>query len=134
MQEHLCDLPLSDRRALGAHFIRVLEKLDRTEKESHFGYAAVWADSKPGFVFVFAASRRIDRAEVLKRIWVLLRAALTHYGKADGMAISDRDGAGFEVALIEGFVPEQIDRELAQEFFGRLKTFDLATSLVPNKH
>ena len=50
------------------------------------------------------------------------------------MAISDRDGAGFEVALIEGFVPEQIDRELAQEFFGRLKTFDLATSLVPNKH
>ena len=50
------------------------------------------------------------------------------------MAISDKDGKSFEVALIEGFVPEQIDRKLAEEFFGRLKTFDGPMSLVPSKH
>jgi hypothetical protein len=134
MQEHLCDLPLSDRRSLGAQFRRVFEKLDRKGKDGDFGYAAAWADSKPAFVFVFASSHQITRAEVLKRTWVLLRAALTHYGKAAGMAISDKDGKSFEVALIEGFVPEQIDRKLAEEFFGRLKTFDVPMSLVPSKH
>lgn len=131
MQEHLCDLPLSDRRALGAKFKTVIEKLDRKKDEHDFGYLAAWVDSKPSFVFVFASSHQVARAEVLKRTWVLLRAALTHYRKTAGMAISDRDGKSFEVALIEGFVPEQVDRELADEFFGHLKTFDVPISLVP---
>jgi hypothetical protein len=134
MQEHLCDLPLSARRSLGAQFRKVCEKLDGTKKESDFVYAAAWADSKPGFVFVFACSRQIPRPQVLGRTWVLLKAAMAHYGKTAGMAISDRDGKSFEVALIEGFVPEQDDRALAEQFFARLKTFDVPMSLVPGKH
>ncbi|MGI0086006.1 MAG: hypothetical protein ACREBQ_13080, partial [Nitrososphaerales archaeon] len=100
MQEHLCDLPLSDRRSLGAQFKAVFDKLHQSNSHTEFIFGAVWADSKPGFVFVLASSRNVLRTEVLNRTWVLLRAALTHYGKAAGMAITDRDGGSFEVALI----------------------------------
>jgi hypothetical protein len=133
MQEHLCDLPLSGRRLLGAQFRKVFQKLDR-KPEGGFTFAAAWADSKPEFVFVFASSRQVPRPEVLKRTWVLLRAALTHYGKEGGLAITDRDGESFEVALIERFVPQESDHVLAEKFFGRLKMFDVPAGLVPKSH
>jgi len=132
MQEEICDLPLSERRTLGAQFLGVVERAKQSPRAEEFSYAAAYADSKPHFLYAFASSRGLPRLIVLRRADFMLRAALTHYEKPDGMAIVDRDGQSFEIVLRAGFTPRQEDQTLARELFGSLRVFDIPMSLVPH--
>jgi hypothetical protein len=56
-------------------------------------------DTRPEFLYVFAAARGIARPVLIERVQFLLRGALAWYRKPAGLVILDRDGCGFEVAM-----------------------------------
>lgn len=125
MQEELCDLRLHERRAVGMQLKHVIEKVEKCSESESMSYGAAYVDSKPDFVYVLVAAKGIDRAEILKRSTLLLRAAMTCYKKPRGMAIVDRDGKNFEVQLIAGFTPGEADAKLADFYFAHLKVSDI---------
>lgn len=125
MQEELCDLRLHERRAVGMQLKHVIEKVEKSPEAESMSYGAAYVDSKPDFVYVLVAAKGINRAEILKRSTLLLRAAMTCYKKSSGMVIVDRDGRNFEVQLIAGFTPGEADAKLADFYFARLKVSDI---------
>jgi hypothetical protein len=131
-QEHLCDLRLGERRALGEALHRVWSQTGG--KPAGGVRQSWWTDAKPDFLYLVASVRGIARPELLRQGGAMLRAALAHHGKARGMAIIDRDGVGFEVLLIESAEPEP-DPEVVKAgrrlFGGRKITSTPTSSVLP---
>jgi hypothetical protein len=128
LQEVLADLSLVGRRQLGTALLETFGPPD-VEKPPCV-YRALHVDELPAFVFVALSTAGIPRQEVINRAFILLRGALTHYGWRDGMVIVDRDGDGFEVAVIRDFVPAEADAATAQERFAHLRVDHVRDRLV----
>lgn len=132
MQENLCDLVLADRRLFGKQFRQVIEAVEGSTEPSPMRYAAGFTDAKPGFLYVFAASRGIPRAKLVKRAQTLIRGGCAFYGKRAGMVIIDRDGEGFELTQADGFVPSDRDKAVGNQLFRSLRVSDIPRSFIPH--
>lgn len=121
MQEELCDLELAERNALGEQFVKVIDKVKNSEDTEHMAYAAFYTDCKPDLVYVLVSALGIERATLLGRLTVLLRAAMAAYGKDRGLVIADRDGVGFEVQLVSGRSADLSDEALGKAYFAKLR-------------
>lgn len=130
LQEHLCDLRLGERRALGETFQRVWWLM--SGKSAGGVRQLWWTDAKPDFLYLVASVRGVARPELVRQAQGMLRAALAQHGKARGMAIVDRDGVGFEVLLIESAEPESDPEilEAGRRLFGSRKITSTPTSSV----
>ncbi len=128
LQEHLCDLRLPERRALGKILFRLSGQLAR--QKTDMVYRTFYSDRKD-FLYVLAGTQGLDRPEILKRAELLMVAGLAHHGKMAGMVIVDRDGRGFETALMR--VPRHSPEAIAagQALFGRLRMIDEPLRLLP---
>lgn len=128
LQEHLGDLALAERRALGNAFLDLINEVG-TGPGLHRRW---WADSKPDFLYLIAAVRGVERARLLREGPALLQAALAHHGKRWGMLIIDRDGQGFEVCLAELPHADPALIEAARRIFGDSRiTSTVRGSLLP---
>ena len=126
IQEVLCDLTLAERQAIGMQFTRLIEKVRKNEKIDQMAYGAAYVDSMPDFVFVFVSSKGIDRATIIKRESLVLRAALAKYGTRNGLVICDVNGKSFEVQMVCQFTPDETDETLAKHFFSKVRLDDIA--------
>jgi len=130
MQAVLADLRLRERAVLGGALRGATERVH--DRAKGFSFMAARLDSMPEWVYVFGASMKQDRAELLPKIMILMRAALTFYGKRNCLVVVDRDGDGFEVALSRpGFHPTEEDRELGERLFGGLRITSAPLHFVP---
>jgi hypothetical protein len=132
LQENLCDLRLGDRRALGTALLNVCSNVERLSER---GLARqVWlSDTKPDFLYLLVSTRGVARPDLLRSMPMILRAAMAAHRKTRGMAIVDRDGVNFEVALSE--LPElESDPaviEVGRKLFGGRKMTTIETSMLP---
>jgi hypothetical protein len=130
MQAALSDLRLRERAVLGGAFRGAIEKV--RDKGNGFNFMAARLDSMPDWVYVFGASKKQERNELLPKIMTLMRAAMTFYGKNRCLVVVDRDGEGFEVALSRpGFHSTEDDQELGKHFFGNLRITSAPLRFVP---
>lgn len=127
MQEELCDLRLAERTALGEQFANVIDKMENSNNAEDMTYAAFFTDSKPDLVYVLVSAKGIDRPTLLARLTILLRAAITAYGKNRGLIIADRGGVGFEVQMVSGRSSDAGDKELGEAYFGKLRVLHVPT-------
>lgn len=129
MQEVLSDLSLVARRQLGEAMIETSHP-QTSEAPSPFTYRAIWLDENPEFIFVIAASSGLDRQTVIRRGIILLGGAMAHFKRRNGMLIIDREGAGFEIALVKAYTPNATDLDVGQRFFASLRITDRADRLL----
>jgi hypothetical protein len=128
LQEHLGDLRLADRRALGTAFLELIEGVGSGPGLRR----AWWTDSKPDFLYLLASVRGLDRPRLLREGPAILQAALAHHGKRQGMLIIERDGESFEVCLAELPEADPALVEAASQLFGHLKVITTEPdSLLP---
>jgi hypothetical protein len=80
----------------GRTFDGVISKL--RPEAAGFTYQSVWLDSKPTWVFVFASSKGLERAEVLLRLRALMTGAMAFYNR-NCFTVIDRDSEGYEVSM-----------------------------------
>jgi hypothetical protein len=120
MQGVLASLRLRERAKLGEAFDEVISNL--RPKVGGFTYKSVWLDSKPDWVFVFASSKGVVRAEVLTRMKKLMVGAIAFYERHCFITV-DRDSEGYDVSmgLLES-PPTAAEQEIGQELFGQLRT------------
>ena len=130
MQEELCDLRLAGRALLERHFAGLMERADAA-KPPAMTFAAAHYDSKPDFIYVLASARGESRTELLDRARTLLLGAMAFYDKHRGMAIVDRDGASFEVALYEVPTHSITAFHVGERFFGQLRMDHIPATIVP---
>src|SRR5215510_5780416 len=118
IQEHLCDLRLPERRMMGKMMLDLRGEV--ADQKVTMSYRVFFSDRKD-FLYVLAAAKGLDRAEILTRSQLLILGALAHYRKTDGMVLVDRDGEGFETGLFR--VPAHSSEALAvgEKLFGHLK-------------
>ncbi len=120
LQEIIADLRLRERAMMGQAFDEASNGV--AGRSQGFTYRAMHFDARPEWVFVFGASRNIERLELLRRMDVLMSSAMTAYGKTRCFIVVDRDSVSYEVGLSRpDFRPALADHELAEHFFGRLK-------------
>jgi hypothetical protein len=120
MQGVLAGLRLRERAKLGEAFYEVISNL--RPKASGFTYRSVWLDSEPDWVFVFASSKGVGRAEVLTRTKALMVGAMAFYERHCFTTV-DRDPEGYEVSM--GFLespPTADEQKIGQELFGHRRT------------
>jgi hypothetical protein len=130
LQRVLADLRLRERAELGAAFESTGAQLANVEQG--FVYRAAFLDSRPDWVYVVAASKKIERSEIISRISILSRAAMSQYGKSRSFVVINRDGEGYEVGLSRPeFKPTVTDCAAGESLFGRLKVEDRPLHLVP---
>lgn len=127
LQEELCDLSFGDRQAIGMQLIGAIEGVETSDDPEPMKYGAAYADAKPDFLYVLIAAKGVERQSLIRRGYILLRAGLTHFKNTRGMTIADREGQNFEVCMIEGFSPTEIDAKLGAQYFSRLKISDFQT-------
>jgi hypothetical protein len=123
MQEILTDLTLRERAELGRQFDAVVRNLDG--RRQGYTQATALLDSKPEWIFVFASSKGWDRSGMLRCMGPMMGAALAQYQKQHCMIVTDRDGAGYEVAVTRPdvvFVPSATDLLNGKKLFGNLRT------------
>ena len=123
MQEVLTDLTLRERAELGRQFHAVVRNLDG--RSQGYTQATAQLDSKPDWIFVFASSKGWDRSGMLRCMGPMIGAALAQYQKLHCMIVTDRDGAGYEVAVTRPdavFVPSAADVLNGKKLFGSLRT------------
>ena len=124
MQGVLAGLRLRERAKLGEAFHEVISNL--RPKASGFTYKSAWLDSEPDWVFVFASSKGVARAEVLTRMKMLTVGAMAFYERHCFTTV-DRDSESYEVSM--GFLkspPTAAEEKIGQELFNHLRT-----TLVP---
>jgi len=128
MQRILTGLRLRERAELGRSFYSVVDKV--ANETNTFTYRSAYLDLHPAWVFVFAASRGIDREEVLSRNTNLMRGAVAFYGK-NCLLVTDRDGANYEVGIArQGSSPTTDEQEIGRRFFGHLRITDVSLDRV----
>jgi hypothetical protein len=129
MQGVLAGLRLRERAKLGEAFYEVISNL--RPKASGFTYKSVWLDPEPDWVFVFASSKGVTRAEVLTRMKTLMVGAMAFYERHCFTAI-DRGAEGYEVSMgFLGSPPTAAEQKIGQEFFGHLRTTTVPLRLGP---
>ena len=110
MQAALADLRLRERAALGLALHSATEQA--AHKDHGFQFRTARFDSMPEWVYVLGASKNVDRAELLSRMFVLMAGAMAFYDKPKCLVLVDRDKSGYEVALSRpGAKPTQADLE-----------------------
>ena len=131
MQNELCDLVLDERRKIGNAFFEIMEKVKDEDNKESMIFKAIWSDSKPYFQYVLAASKGVERKELIKRSEVLIRAALAKYNKTRGMIITyNQDIDNFEVVLVNKYDRNDSEVEIGEQLFGQLKMTDLPIERV----
>jgi hypothetical protein len=85
----------------------------------------------PDFVYVLMSARGEAKAELTRRAQMLLLAAMAFYGKQRGMAIVDRDGTNFEVALNSTRDHSIAAFHLGEQYFGKLRMDHIPATLIP---
>jgi hypothetical protein len=113
MQQELCDLRLLDRRVLGEYFLNIGRKANTASHPAPLLYGRIWIDSKPNFLYVFAASRNVPRAKLLGDCRHMLALELTRTDKQSGMLIVDTDSEQYHVVLFKNFAPNETLRAAA---------------------
>ncbi len=103
MQEELCSLRLSERRALGEYFLKISADMDSASPPALL-YGHVRLESKPDFLYVFAASRGNPRQKLLDDCRHILALELIKCGKQSGMLIVDADSQQYHIVLLRNFV------------------------------
>jgi len=128
IQEHLCDLRLPERRTMGKMLLGLRRQLP--ERTADMTYRVFFSDRKD-FLYVLAASKGLNRPEILKRAQLLVLGGLAQYGRTHGMIIVNRDGVGFETGLIR--VPSHSPQALAvgEKLFGHLRMMNGSVRLLP---
>lgn len=130
MQGVFANLRLRERAELGRQFHSVIKQL--SAKPEGLTYKAVFLDSKPEWVFVFASCKKLERAILLDRMMVLMWGAMAFYGKERCLMVVDRDGAGYEVVFGHMKSPPTFEEPQAGErLFGHLRIVDRPVNLVP---
>ena len=131
MQNELCDLVLDERRKLGNEFFGIMEKVKADNNKESMIFKAIWSDSKPYFQYVLAASKGVERKELIKRSEVLIKAALAEYNKKRGMIITyNQDIDNFEVVLVNKYEKNDSEVEIGKQIFGQLKMKDFLIERV----
>src|SRR4029077_11334720 len=88
IQRVLADFRLRERAELG----RAFHLTSMGVGGQGFVFRTMRLDSRPDWIYVFGASRNVDRGELLSRnIPALMSAALAYYSKSKGIVIVDRD-------------------------------------------
>jgi hypothetical protein len=121
MQEELCDLRLAERSALGEQFVNLINQVKNSKGAENMAYTAFFTDSKLDLVYVLISAKGINRATLLDRSSILLRAAMGAYGKNRGLVIADRDWEGYEVQMIFGRSADSSDEKLGEVYFTKLR-------------
>jgi hypothetical protein len=120
MQAALADLRLRERVELGRAFHGATEQV--AGRGRGFTFRAARFDSMPEWVYLLGASKKVDRAELLSRMMLLMGGAMAFYDKPKCLVIVDRDNNGYEVALSRPDVrPTEAHVEAGQRLFGRLR-------------
>ncbi len=132
VQEELCDLRLAERALLGQHFAGLMARVETAPRPA-MSFTAVHLDSKPDFVYVLASARGESRPELLTRARTLLLGAMAFYDKRRGLAIVDRDGTNFEVALYSVPFHSVTAFHVGERFFGNLRMNHIPATLVPER-
>jgi hypothetical protein len=123
MQAVLANLRLRERDELGRAFYGAIKRLQGSS--DGFTYMAAHLDARPEWVFVFGASENVPRAEAIRRSLTLMRGAMAHYEKRQCMSVIDRQGEGYEVAIVRSTAePTEEERAEGKELFGRLRMID----------
>lgn len=131
MQNELCDLVLDERRKIGNEFFGIMEKVKAENNKETMLFKAIWSDSKPYFQYVLAASKGVERKELIKRSEVLIRAALAEYNKKRGMIITyNQDINNFEVVLVNKYEKNDSEVKIGKQIFSQLKMKDLPIERV----
>ncbi|MGC2743163.1 MAG: hypothetical protein WA672_08240 [Candidatus Angelobacter sp.] len=130
IQNVLAVLRLRERAELGRAFAETSQRVGG----QGFVFKTARLDSRPEWIYVFGASRNIDRGELLsKNMPALMGASLAYYRKPKGIIIVDRDRVSYEVGMSSpGFVPTSEMKELGQKLFSHLRETHTNLALVPN--
>jgi hypothetical protein len=130
LQAELADLRRGERAELGRAFDSVIQRL-LNEKDG-FVFRAVWLDSKPDWVYVFAASKNINPSELRSRTIALGRGAMSYYEKRRCLLVLDRDGRSIVTSLFRPeFTPTLADFEVGQRLFGHLRITTTPLEIAP---
>jgi hypothetical protein len=130
LQAELADLRLRERAELGRAFDSVIQRL--LNRNDGFVFRSVWLDSKPDWVYVFAASRNIDPSELQSRMVMLGRGAMAYYEKRRFLLVLDRDGRSIVTSLSRpGVTPTLADFEVGQRLFGHLRMTTTPLEIAP---
>jgi hypothetical protein len=131
MQAALADLRLRERAELGHALHGAIERV--AEKGHGFTFRAARLDSMPDWVYVLGASKKVDRAELLSRIMLLMGGAMAFYEKSKCLVVVDRDSSSYEVALSRpGIEPTPADFEAGQRLFGGLRITSTPLHFLPD--
>jgi hypothetical protein len=130
MQGVLANLRLRERAELGRSFHVVIDRLASEPKG--FAYSAAHFDSRPEWVFLFGASKKLERAVLLERMELLMSGAMAFYGKRCCLMVADGDGLSYEVSLGRmGSPPTLEEYESGNHLFSHLPMVDTPLNLVP---
>jgi hypothetical protein len=128
MQEVIADLKLRERAELGRALLSTTEGLSSVEQG--FRFRAVHFDSSDR-VWVLAASKNVDRSDLIRLMNGLVHGAMAFYEKPNGIIIVDREGKGFEVGLSRpGYQPTEEEKKFGQKTFGNLRVADKLMHIV----
>jgi hypothetical protein len=133
MQEVLADLRLRERAELGRAFYGAVKRLSTQTHGLHS--TAVWLDSKPDWVFVFASAKGWKRHQVLEAGIQLMRAAIAYYAKTCCLLVIDRDGQSYEVGMEErGGQPTITDYVIGERLFGHRQVSTIPLEFIPGSN
>jgi hypothetical protein len=119
LQEILVDLRLRERAELGRAFNSVSERVSASG--DGLSFQASHIDGKDR-AFLFLAARNRSKAQIAEALHTLAGAALAYYGKRSCLAIVDRDGKHYDLALTRpGYRPTSEDEAAGQKYFGNLR-------------
>lgn len=131
MQAALADLRLRERAELGRSFHSVIERV--AQKDQGFTFRAARFDSMSDWVYVVGAARKVERAELLSKIMVLMGGAMAFYDKPKCLVVVDRDNQGYEVGLSRpGIRPTPADVQAGEDLFGNLRITSTPLHFLPN--
>jgi len=132
MQAALADLRLRERAELGRAFHGAIEQV--AGKGQGLTFRAARFDSMPDWVYVLGASKKVERAELLSRMMVLMGGAMAFYEKPKCLVIVDRDNRGYEVGLSRpGVRPTQAHVEAGNRLFGSLRIESMPLHFLPER-
>jgi len=130
MQAALADLRLRERAELGRAFYGTIEQV--AGKAEGLKFRAARFDSMPEWVYVLGASKKVDRAELLSRIMVLMGGAMAFYDKPKCLVIIDRDDSSYEVGLSQPNArPTPAHMEAGKRLFGGLRITSSQLHFLP---
>jgi hypothetical protein len=115
---------------LGEYFLNIGREADASTHPAPLMYGRVRLDSKPEFLYLFAASRNVPRQKLLDDCRHMLALELTRTGKQSGMLVVDCDSEQYHIVFLKNFVPNESLKAAASKL-PVLRECDLAQPMVP---